>query len=52
MGNYSLGLEDQQAFPELNLDEVKRAQGMNITLVTSAKRRGLRSSSWAVGISF
>ena len=24
-------------FPELNLDEVKRAQGMNITFVTSAK---------------
>ncbi len=36
-GNYSLGLEDQQIFPELNLDKVKRAQGMNITFVTSAK---------------
>src|SRR5581483_7669231 len=35
-GNYSLGLEDQQIFPELNLDQVKRAQGMNITFVTSA----------------
>jgi large subunit ribosomal protein L5 len=35
-GNYSLGLDDQQSFPELNLDEVKRSQGMNITLVTSA----------------
>ncbi len=35
-GNYSLGLEDQQIFPELNLDLVKRAQGMNITFVTSA----------------
>jgi len=35
-GNYSLGLEDQQIFPELNLDRVKRAQGMNITFVTSA----------------
>lgn len=37
MGNYSLGLEDQQIFPELNLDMVKRAQGMNVTFVTSAK---------------
>lgn len=37
MGNYSLGLDDQQVFPEVNLDEVKRAQGMNITFVTSAK---------------
>src|SRR5580704_11464402 len=29
-GNFSIGLEDQQIFPELNLDEVKRTQGMNI----------------------
>ncbi len=35
-GNYSVGLEDQQIFSELNLDEVKRNQGMNITFVTSA----------------
>jgi large subunit ribosomal protein L5 len=35
-GNYSLGLEDQQIFAELNLDAVKRPQGMNITFVTSA----------------
>ena len=36
-GNYSLGLDDQQVFPEINLDEVKRQQGMNITFVTSAR---------------
>jgi large subunit ribosomal protein L5 len=35
-GNYSIGLEEQQIFPELNLDEIKRTQGMNITFVTSA----------------
>jgi large subunit ribosomal protein L5 len=35
-GNYSLGIEEQQIFPEINLDEVKRTQGMNITFVTSA----------------
>lgn len=35
-GNFTLGLDDQQVFPELNLDEVKRSQGMNITFVTSA----------------
>jgi large subunit ribosomal protein L5 len=35
-GSYSLGLEDQQIFPEINLDMVKRTQGMNITFVTSA----------------
>ena len=35
-GSYSLGLTEQQIFPELNLDDVKRTQGMNITFVTSA----------------
>jgi len=35
-GSYSLGLDDQQVFPELNLDNVKRVQGMNINFVTSA----------------
>jgi large subunit ribosomal protein L5 len=35
-GSFSLGLTDQQVFPEINLDEVKRTQGMNITFVTSA----------------
>ena len=37
-GSYSLGLSDQQMFPELNLDDVKRDQGMNITFVTTAKK--------------
>lgn len=35
-GNYTLGLDDQQIFPEVNLDQVKRSQGMNITFVTTA----------------
>lgn len=35
-GNYSLGLNEQQIFPEINIDDVKRAQGMNITFVTTA----------------
>ena len=33
----NLGLDDQQMFPEINLDNVKRAQGMNIAFVTSAQ---------------
>jgi large subunit ribosomal protein L5 len=37
-GSFNLGLEDQQVFPELNLDEVKRTQGMNIVFVTTAKK--------------
>lgn len=36
-GNYTLGLDDHQVFTELNLDEVKRAQGMHITFVTTAQ---------------
>lgn len=36
-GNYSIGIEEQQIFPEINLDDVKRTQGMNITFVTSAR---------------
>lgn len=36
-GNFTLGIDDQQIFPEVNLDEVKKTQGMNITFVTSAK---------------
>jgi len=35
-GNYSLGLQDQSVFPEIDLDEVKHTIGMNITLVTTA----------------
>ncbi|MGM0440452.1 MAG: 50S ribosomal protein L5 [Chlamydiota bacterium] len=35
-GNYTLGINDQQIFPEINLDEVKRTQGMHITFVTTA----------------
>ncbi len=37
-GNYTLGLSDQQVFPEIDLDKVKRDQGMHITFVTSAKK--------------
>jgi len=36
-GNFSLGIQEQQIFPEISLDEIKRPQGMNITFVTSAK---------------
>lgn len=35
-GNYSLGVTDQTIFPEIELDKIKRQQGMDITIVTSA----------------
>ena len=36
-GNYSLGIADQTVFPEIELDKIKRTQGMDITIVTSAQ---------------
>ena len=36
-GNYTLGIEEQIIFPEINIDTIDRIQGMNITFVTSAK---------------
>jgi len=35
-GNYSLGLSELLVFPELNPDKFTRAQGMNISIVTTA----------------
>ena len=36
-GNYALGIKEQIIFPEINIDEIDRIQGMNITFVTTAK---------------
>ncbi|HRF85880.1 MAG TPA: 50S ribosomal protein L5 [Alloprevotella sp.] len=36
-GNYSLGIQEQIIFPEINIDTIDRILGMNITFVTSAK---------------
>jgi len=36
-GSLNIGLDDQQVFPEINLDEVKGQQGMNIAFVTTAR---------------
>lgn len=35
-GNYNFGVDDQQIFLEVNIEKIKRQQGMNFTLVTSA----------------
>ena len=35
-GNYTLGITEQIIFPEINIDNVPKLQGMNITFVTSA----------------
>jgi len=39
-GNYSIGIADQTIFPEIELDKIKRTQGMDITIVTTAKTDG------------
>lgn len=36
-GNYTLGIEEQIIFPEINIDSIQKIMGMNITFVTSAK---------------
>ena len=36
-GNYTLGITEQIIFPEINIDQVEKISGMNITFVTSAK---------------
>ena len=35
-GNYTFGVNDQTIFPEIELEKIKRTQGMDITIVTDA----------------
>jgi large subunit ribosomal protein L5 len=35
-GNYTFGISDQTIFPEIEMDKIKRTQGMDVTIVTSA----------------
>ncbi len=36
-GNYTLGISEQLAFPEISYNEIVAIQGMDITIVTTAK---------------
>ena len=36
-GSYSLGIKEQNIFPEIDPDHIKKVQGMDITVVTTAK---------------
>lgn len=36
-GNYSLGLREQLAFPEIDYDKIDRLRGLEISIVTTAK---------------
>jgi len=52
-GNYSLGLQEQLVFPEIELDKIKQIQGMDIAFVTSARTNDeARELLSALGIPF
>jgi large subunit ribosomal protein L5 len=38
-GNYSLGLEEQLMFPEIEYDKIDQIRGMDITVVTTARNQ-------------
>jgi large subunit ribosomal protein L5 len=40
-GNYTFGIKEQMIFPEIDYDKVERIHGMDITIVTDAKRDDL-----------
>ena len=38
-GNLTIGIQEQLIFPEVEYDKIKKIQGMDITFVTTAKRK-------------
>ena len=36
-GNYSLGIKEHTVFPEINVDDVNKVHGLEVTIVTSAE---------------
>jgi len=38
-GNYSLGLEEQLMFPEIDYDKIDQLRGMDVSIVTTAKNQ-------------
>jgi large subunit ribosomal protein L5 len=36
-GNFSIGLQEQIIFPEIEYDKIEKVKGMNVTIVTTAK---------------
>lgn len=37
-GNYSLGIKEQLVFPEIDYDKIDKVRGLEITIVTTAKK--------------
>jgi large subunit ribosomal protein L5 len=36
-GNYTLGLREQLIFPEINYDQVDKARGLEVSIITTAR---------------
>lgn len=36
-GNYTLGIREQLIFPEIDIEQIDKVKGMNVTIVTSAR---------------
>jgi len=36
-GNYTLGIKEQIIFPEVDLDQIEKVMGLNVTIVTTAR---------------
>ncbi len=36
-GNYSMGVQEQIIFPEIDIDKINKINGMDITIVTTAQ---------------
>jgi large subunit ribosomal protein L5 len=52
-GNYTMGLEDQLIFPEIDYARVSQSRGMNITFVTTSRNdRGARRLLELLGVPF
>ena len=37
-GNYTLGIREQIIFPEINYDQIEKVKGLNVSIVTNAKK--------------
>lgn len=52
-GNYTMGLEDQLIFPEIDYSKVSQSRGMNVTFVTTSRDdRGARRLLELLGLPF
>jgi large subunit ribosomal protein L5 len=51
-GNYTLGIREQLIFPEIDIEEIDKIKGMNVTIVTSARTDEGRALLTGMGMPF